>query len=282
MYEDTISRVDGEIEDEVSSDLPEEPRVLVAVLNRVRDLDLAREQGWYRIPFKRAPAQIGADYIAFYHTAAFAQDRWSIRYYAPVCGYRLATRLELLPDESAHPRAAEKYYRLDPGPLQELPHPIPSKRLRRITFISTTLARLLAAREINDLWEGSPSAERLWAAFRDAAIEAERSYQVRERRQTYTADFVIACRAGPIAVLLGSGCEFLVPGWLALHFTPQQVLDDLPCCLELVQQAIRRQGGLMPVRAASASLIAPSTHRPLGGRPRAAGQAGGPSPCADT
>jgi len=244
MYQDAIPGLDGEMEEEASSDTGAEPRVLVALLNRVRDFELAREQGWYRIPVRRAPAQIGAEYIAFYHSAVFAQDRWSIRYYAAVRGYRLATRLDLLPDEPAHPRAAEKYYRLDLGPLHELPHPIPSRRLRRITFIPTTLTRLLAAREINDLWEGSPSAERLWAAFRDAAIEAERSYQVRESRQTYVVDFVIACRDGPIAVLLSSGRDFLVPGWLALYFSPSQVLDDLPSCLDLVREAINRRRGL--------------------------------------
>jgi len=74
--------------------------VLVAVMNNQRDLCIAREQGWYRVPIKRAPRRIGADYLAFYLTGAFPDDvRHRVTYYAPVRAYRLARRIELLPKE---------------------------------------------------------------------------------------------------------------------------------------------------------------------------------------
>ena len=109
---------------------PADSRVLVAVINNRRDFDIAREQGWYRIPVKRAPRRIGADYLALYQTAAFGDEKWAVRYYAPIRRYRLLTRAELLPDEPAHPRAADRYYKIEIGPLRSLPHPIPSRRFR--------------------------------------------------------------------------------------------------------------------------------------------------------
>ena len=56
----------------------------------------------------------------------------------------MLTRAELLPDEPDHPRAGDSYYKIEIGPLQPLPRPVPSRALRRIAFIPTTLSRLLA------------------------------------------------------------------------------------------------------------------------------------------
>jgi hypothetical protein len=141
-------------------------RVLVAVMNNPRDLEIARTQSWYRIPIKRAPARVGADYLAFYLTGAFPpQQRHRIVYYAPIHAYRLATRAELLPDEPDHPRAQERYFKVEIGALRELACPVVSLRLRRITFIATTLDRLLHAREINELWLRPRDDEAIWAAL---------------------------------------------------------------------------------------------------------------------
>ncbi|MGQ9491504.1 MAG: hypothetical protein ACUVS6_12550 [Anaerolineae bacterium] len=188
-----------------SSELPpaDDSPVLVAVVNDPHDLARAREQGWYRIPLERAPRRVAADYLALYQTAAFPPgERWSVRWLAPVRGYRITTRRELIPEEHDHPRADHRYYRVDLGPLMPLPHPIPSRRLRRITFIPTTLAQLYAAEEINDLWIKSPPQERLWAALKEADLEAERQYPLREDLPQYVADFAIFCREGRIAVIV--------------------------------------------------------------------------------
>ena len=141
-------------------------RVLVAVMNNPRDLERARTQGWYRIPVKRAPTRVGADYLAFYLTGAFPpQLRHRVTYYAPIHAYRLATRVELLPGEPDHPRALERYFKVEIGALRELARPVPSERLRRITFIATTLDRLLSASEIKELWLGPRDDEAVWAAI---------------------------------------------------------------------------------------------------------------------
>ncbi len=177
--------------------------VLVVVTNDPDDLARARDQGWYRIPVARAPARIAAEYLAFYQTAAFPlEERWRIGWVAPVFGYRILTRRELIPDELEHPRANERYYRVALGPLSPLPRPIPSYRLRRITFIATTLARLRAADEINDLWLKSSAQERLWAALKQADLVAERQYPLREDLPQYVADFALLCRAGRVALMV--------------------------------------------------------------------------------
>ena len=137
-------------------------QVLVAVVPSLADWERVCREGWYRIPLRRAPSRIGAAYLAFYHPGCFGALRWAIHYYAPIHRYSVVPRRELLPDEAAHPRADELYYKLDLGPLQRLPRPIPSARLRRVTFIRTDLDTLLQAQEIGDLWRREPPKERLW------------------------------------------------------------------------------------------------------------------------
>lgn len=230
-------------------------RVLVVVMNHPRDFQIAKDEGWYRIPLKRAPKQIAADFLAFYHTSAFPDMRWAIHYYAPVKSYRLVTRSELLPTETDHPRVHDLYYKVEIGPLQPLPQPIPSKKLRRITFIPTTWERLLRAREVNELWEGPPSAEKLWQALQSAGIEAEREYEIREGRASYRVDFAIFCQQGKLAI----GCEkdwetnglllqhwsdiLQARGWSLIQLTPRQ-LQQMDRCLHILQERIAAYGGL--------------------------------------
>jgi hypothetical protein len=129
-----------------------EDRVFVAVMARPRDFEIARDQSWYRVPEKKAPRGVFFEYVAFYFTAAFAEAKYAVHYYARRLGHELVTRRELLPDEPDHPRAGESYYKLQLGPLQKREPPIVSLRWRRITFIHTTWDRFQAAREINDLF----------------------------------------------------------------------------------------------------------------------------------
>jgi len=182
---------------------PNDSPVLVTVVNDPADLARARQAGWYRIPLDRAPRRVAADYLAFYQTAAFPpEERWSVRWFAPVRGYKIAPRRELIPDEPDHPRADQHYYKVTLGALAPLPRPVPSRRLRRITFIPTTLARLLQAEEINDLWIKSSAQERLWAALKQADLEAERQYPLHEALPQYVADFALFGPAGRVAVLV--------------------------------------------------------------------------------
>lgn len=140
-------------------------RVLVCVVHRRMDLERIHTERWYHIPRQHAPAGLAAAYLAFYPTAACGPERWAIRWIAPVLAIQLARRIDLLPADVRHPRAQERYYRLQLGQLTELPAPIAAHRLRRITFIPTTLAALLRARDVAELWRAAtPDAPELWGA----------------------------------------------------------------------------------------------------------------------
>jgi very-short-patch-repair endonuclease len=231
-------------------------RVLVVVMNNARDMALLRERGWYRIPVKRAPAQVAADFLAFYQTGAFPEEKWTIRYYAPVHSYHLTTRQQLLPEEAGHPRARELYYRIELGALQTLPLPIVSRHLRRITFIPTTMQRLLAAREINDLWLDVPAAEKLWVALAASGLDAEHQYEIQEGRASYSLDMALFCRSGKIAIecatsnisaerALTEGWALLLQrqGWSLLRLEAEQ-LERPDDCVKLIRERVIAYGGL--------------------------------------
>jgi very-short-patch-repair endonuclease len=250
-------RPDWQAEEDAPGDSP----VLVAIVNNQRDFDIARREGWYRIPVKHAPRRLGAEYLAFYQTKVFGQEKWAVHYYAPIRRVHLMQRRDLLPQEGDHPRADDWYYKIEIGPLQRLPHPIPSRRLRRITFIPTTLSRLLSAWEVNDLWLGDEEEERLWEAFKQNEIEIERRVFLREEDEAYLIDFAATCRRGKVAILcggagpLGEGSalrerpaadyELTAAGWEVLRFSPRQIEGSLEDCLASIRQAIAQKGGLL-------------------------------------
>ncbi len=237
-----------------------EPRVLVAVMNDPCALEIARTKGWYRIPVQRAPPRVGADYVAFYQTAAFGpKERWKINFYAPIRRYHIVRRRDLLPEEADHPRADDEYYKLEIGPLESLPHPIPSQRLRRITFIPTTLERLLNAEEINDLWLGSKAEEQLWESFKEKGILAERQVSVQEEGET-CVDFALYCQNGRLAILCEGGdfgdlylvsespaiadYELAAVGWTVLRLEPVPSPDWLQEALADIWHTVEKLGGL--------------------------------------
>ena len=139
-------------------------RVLIVVVPTMDDWLRVRDQHWYRIPLSRAPRQIAAQYLAFYHTKSCGDLRWAVHYYAPVRCYHLTKRREILPLEPDHARADDLYYKVELGPLEALPRPVPARSLRRVTFIMTTLSRLMRAGEIGDLWLRSDRQDKLHRA----------------------------------------------------------------------------------------------------------------------
>lgn len=153
--------------------------VLVVVMKSPRDLEIARLLGWYRIPLRSAPKIIAVDYLAFYQTAAFQKEKWSIHYLAEVRGYELTTRAELLREETDHPYANQEYYKIQLGPLIPLENPIPAKEWKRITFFYTTGDCISKAETISDLILREEDRVMLWRALRE---RSENHYLSREDR----------------------------------------------------------------------------------------------------
>jgi hypothetical protein len=154
--------------------------VLIAICRSPRDLEIARLLGWYRIPLASAPKTLRVEWLGLFLTAAFGDDRWSVRVVAPVRGYELRRRGELFHDEPDHPRADEPYYRVDLGPLQSLPRPIPARRWRRLTFLYTTGERLVTADDVSDLNVPVTEADdRLWRLLRERTLAEDETRRPR-------------------------------------------------------------------------------------------------------
>jgi hypothetical protein len=144
--------------------------ILVCVIPSVRDMEIARLLGWYRIPFRKAPKVVDVDFLAFYQTSIFpSPEGGRINYVAAVKGHELTTRGELLRDEADHPRASEEYYKVSIGPLLPLEQPVEATNWKRITFVYTTGEYLARARKISDLVVHSEERSILWQSLRERA-----------------------------------------------------------------------------------------------------------------
>src|SRR5947209_18339331 len=117
-------------------------QVLVAILPSERDLSLARDAHWYRIPVYSAKRRLNdrwpPRWLAFYQPKIFGAEAYAVRYYSQVLGVCEVERWQLFPHEPQGSLGADGYFQLLLGPLQHLPQPIFSRRWRRIIFIQTT------------------------------------------------------------------------------------------------------------------------------------------------
>lgn len=148
--------------------LSEDSLVLVAIMPKPRDMDIARLLGWYRIPLKSAPKILHPDAIAFYQTASFEKGHRSrIECYAEVSGVELTTRADLFRDEPDHPRAHEEYFKIQLRGLELLPHPITADEWKRFTFFYTTGGRMLSAESIRGLAMNSRERGDVWRILRE-------------------------------------------------------------------------------------------------------------------
>ena len=147
--------------------------ILVVVINNPRDFEIARVLGWYRIPLRTAPKVIAVDHLAFYQTSAFGDEKWRICYTAPVKGYELTSRLELLKDESDHPNTHHEYFKIQLGPLELLPAPIIANKWRRITFFYTTGEYLSSANSVEEMVIKSQERQTLWRALRERMDQSQ-------------------------------------------------------------------------------------------------------------
>jgi len=198
-------------------------------------------------------------FLAFYQTGAFGSERWAVNYYAEVRGIRRVRRIELLPDEADHPRAHDEYHKVAIGELLRLPKPIPSRRLRRIVFIPTSLERLMNAREINDLFRTSPIEDVLYRRLQAEGLEPERQFFVRENGEGNMLDLTLFCRDGNLNIECDGDRYHLGKdkaaadrrrdnrltsgGWRILRFSGSEIGADLDSCVQMVKRTVRRLGG---------------------------------------
>ncbi len=134
-------------------------RILVAIMNNLKDWQRVQDEHWYRIPVKHAPQPVpNIDWIGFFFTKSFGENKWAVHYYAKVLGHELVTRRDLMPTETNHKHSEQWYYKVELGPVHHKIPPIVADKRRRITFIFTTGDRFESATEIGDLLKD----ESLW------------------------------------------------------------------------------------------------------------------------
>ena len=239
--------------------------VLVAVMNDRDDFLAASDEHWYRIPVNSKQKWLNQrwppEYVAFYQTNEFGPERHGIHWYAKVRKISNVARQELFPEEQTNAKSNKRYYRVDLEPLQRLSSPIVSRKSRKIVFIPTTWEKFANACEINDLFDDSPLEDRLWAAFRERQILAERQYFLEIESEHYALDFAIWCEKGKIDVEAdGDGwhankCKaeldnlrdhsLIAQGGQVLRFTTCQIMEELDSySLPRIRDVINQLGGI--------------------------------------
>lgn len=222
--------------------------VLVVVVNNPEDLRRAAAEGWYRIPQRSAPRRIAADYLAFYQTGAFRDQDESktVTYYAPTRRYRLQTRREILPSDAEHPRANDYYYKIEVGPLLRLERPIPATTYQRLTFIHTTLEKLLTVTDVVELFRKDDPFDTLWDALREHKLRPLKNRLVGDQ----PVDIALRARGGYLGVTCGETRSAPPPAalpvaerWEVLRLGAPQIEQDLPGCLRQIGAALIGLGG---------------------------------------
>ncbi len=221
--------------------------VLVAVVNNEADFQRAAVEGWYRIPQRSAPRRIGADYLALYLTSGVKSDvAHTVAWYAPTRRYRLVTRRDLIPDEPNHPRAGEAYFRIDVGPLQRLEQPVPAATFKRLTFIHTTLERLLVAQDVTELFRKDDPFDLLWDSLREHKLRPLKNRLVNES----AVDLALRARSGMLGIncrdeLSAQETRAVQPAerWQLLVVPPAHIEQDLEGCLRRIGSALLGLGG---------------------------------------
>ena len=239
--------------------------VLVAILNNLLDFAVARDQHWYRIPVGSAHKWLKGRWpprwLAFYQTKVFGSEAFAVNYYARVLDVRQVRRWQLFPDQPHDEKGRRRYYQLILEPLRRLPKPILSRRWRFIVFIPTTWEKFSNAVEINDLYDGSPLEDYLWAELKRLQISAERQEFVPVKDRSYALDFAIYCTSGKIDVETDGDTWHADPeripldnlrdndlettGWRVLRFNTTHIREKMAeYCLPTIVENIDRLDGV--------------------------------------
>lgn len=235
-------------------------QVIIAVVNREKDLGIAINRHWYRIPVRYAPKR-KADFLALYQTQTFNGSGKLINFYAPIKKYSFAFRRNLLPEEKDNPRINHLYQKLVLGPIRKTPKKIRNKIGIRVNFGFTTLEKLLHAKEIGQLFNLAPLEQIISGEMQKNNIKAARQYCIMKNGHCkYRLDFAIFCKKGRIDIECDNEKWHYKPrriikdkrrnlwlekhGWRIIRFPGNQITTNPHNCIRKIKQAIHSLGGL--------------------------------------
>lgn len=215
-----------------------EDRVLVGVINRKRDLEMALREGWYRIPEAQMKRGIQAEYLALFLSRAFGERNGSIQYFARITGYELDYRRFLVPGEPNHANADKLYYKVTFDQLIEKRPPIINDTKRTITFIYTTWDRFSHARAIADLYSKADFfVDRVYHALRSAGMRPLRFWEAESSQIPFAPGIRIEAVDGPIYASAARTEQAIYMDWT---YTQEEIL-------EAIRAELHRRGGLADV-----------------------------------
>lgn len=216
-------------------------RVLVGVMKRKGDLQIAQEAHWYRIPQASMPRGVHAEYLGFFLSGrAFKEQSGGVHYFARRRGVELNYRRDLLPDEPNHKNADEVYYKVQLDTLSVKSPPILNPTKRVISFIHTTWDRFVNATQISDLYSQSDYyVDRIYHALRSQGVRPERLWEGEQPETGVGAQLRVLCANG--VVVASASRE---DGGIFLDHNAGE--DKI---LAQIRLAIQQQGGLLSISA---------------------------------
>ena len=234
--------------------------MIVCWLKQKQDLSILLNEGWYRIPVKtKLDKLFKVKYLSFYQSWAFGKEKCIIKHYGTIDNISVLMRRKLFPDEKLNSKSDNVYYKIEMKDMNILKKPIYSKRARRVIFIYTTLEKLLYAKELNDLYHGSPLEDKLWVELKHNDIAAERQFFYGKGKNFYCLDFAALCKKGNLdiecdgdlyhinkekAVKDNIRDNFLTKnGWSIVRYSSKQ-LNDTQECIKEISEIIYNKGGM--------------------------------------
>jgi very-short-patch-repair endonuclease len=241
----------------------ENKELLVALLPKKAALERLKTEGWYHMPVETAPKQWLPKMLAFYQGKVFGdEEAYKIRHFGEVEKIDILPRKVIFPDDEINQSKADRlYFRIELKSLEERYPPIISYRPRRLVFIPTTMEKFENAKQINDLFNGSPLEDKLYTVMKKIRILAERQWRIVVQNRNYYLDFAIFCNNGKLAIETDGYSfhydsknqidydtwrqnEIELDDWRFLHYTTKQIKDDLSPYLTQIEQKIEQLGGL--------------------------------------
>ena len=239
--------------------------VLVALMPSAADFVIAREQHWYRIPVYKADDLLRPRwppvFVAFIFSSKFGDEANCITHYARVTDIQQVSRSELFPAEQQPGTREKQYYKLILSSLEAMPNQVVGTRWGRYpVFVSTTTAKLFAAKTIDDLFDASPLEDLLSAQLALAGIPVKRQYILNVNGREYSLDFAIFCEKVKIDVETDGDLwhqkgrikadnirnnDLASTGWAVLRFNTEQIHTSMDSyCVPIIQDAVKYWGGL--------------------------------------
>jgi very-short-patch-repair endonuclease len=227
--------------------------VLVGVLKSKADLCILKSEHWYRIPIAYLPKR-KFRYVAFYQPVSFGKNGKRIEYYARVSRAKILKRIYLLPKETGHPRAFNKYLKVEFKEILKLPRPVRNIIPRRISFGFTSLYNLLSAKNVLELYGVPPIEKLVEVALIRIGIKTKRELTVSKNGERFRIDLAIINKNGKIAIECDNTKSHRTKrqlkkdkkkdsflrrnGWKVIRLKEKDIVEDIDVCIDRIEREL--------------------------------------------